>query len=154
EGILVAGRAWFALNLFGGHVEDRASITLRFERCGSMGNGDQAKVAENDLVGVTQQHVLRFDIAVNESSVVSVLQGGCHLFDIGDNGRQRHRRAWGMELTEAAVWSIVHHEKKSARSLFNPEILHAHNICIPQIGNGASLVEKVLNIFLKHLRME
>ncbi len=52
-----------------------------------MGDGSNAKITEQDLVVLSQEHIFWLDIAMNQSLVMCVLQRACNLLDIGDDER-------------------------------------------------------------------
>ena len=50
-----------------------------------MGDRGNAKIREQHFLVLSDQHILRLDIAVDELLFMRVLQGGCHLLHEGDN---------------------------------------------------------------------
>ena len=75
QGILVAGRSWFAPDLFGSHIGDGAchSLLLRPLRDGAVDDSGDAKVTEPDFVVFIQQHVLWLDVAMDQLAVMGIL---------------------------------------------------------------------------------
>src|SRR5438874_3138495 len=71
--VLVACRSWFALNLFRSHVGDGANDILSPVVTRTLGNERNAKIAEQNFVVASYQHILGFDIAVNQLFVVCIL---------------------------------------------------------------------------------
>jgi hypothetical protein len=73
QGILVAGRSRFALDLFRSHIGEGAGHDLCPLRGGLMGNGGNAEVGEHHFMVSAQQHILRLHVTMNEALVMGVL---------------------------------------------------------------------------------
>ena len=54
----------------------------------TLGDDGGAEVTEQDLVMPPQQHILGFDVAMDELLVVGILQGIGYLLNVGDDGGQ------------------------------------------------------------------
>ena len=61
----------------------------------------------------SQQHVLRLDVTMDQLFLVSILQDLGKLYDVGDDGIERELRPFGVQLSQVATRSIVHHQKGS-----------------------------------------
>src|SRR5438874_2118947 len=83
ERILVTGTMRMRLDLFGSHIGDRACHLLSALVERTMDHHCQAKVAEQYLILSPQQHIAWLHIAVDEPSVVCILESLGHLLDIG-----------------------------------------------------------------------
>src|SRR5579872_6982446 len=64
--VLITGRAWFPLELLGGHVGSRTGYILGLLRTRTLADGGNAEFSEQDLVVRADQHILRFDIAMDQ----------------------------------------------------------------------------------------
>src|SRR5579884_3605053 len=130
QSILVTLRVWSAQELLRSQIRGGSSHLLwQFERTVGMGvrcEDGKAKVTEQDVIVRTEQHVLGFDIAVDESVIVGVLQGGSYLIDIANNGLEWQARPLWMAHTQGAARSVLHHQK--GRTLLDREIEHAHDM--------------------------
>src|SRR5215470_1379666 len=73
ECVLVAGRTWLALELLGRHVGHGTRHFLCALGYRTLGNQDEAKIAEQDLAVTAKQHVLRLDIPMYQLLPVSKL---------------------------------------------------------------------------------
>src|SRR6266852_7585783 len=80
--ILIAGWAGLALNLLRGHVGNGSPGLFGVKRACTMHYGSDAKVTEPHHVVGTQQNILRLNIAMDQTFVVGILQGGSNRFDI------------------------------------------------------------------------
>src|SRR5947208_16052801 len=72
--ILVAGRAWLALELLRGHIVNSSGHILLSQRSRAMSDLDEAKITEQDFVVPPQQDVLRLDITMDQFSIMCILQ--------------------------------------------------------------------------------
>src|SRR5438094_508849 len=89
EGILIAAPTRLALNLFWSHISCCANHLLGALIARTLGNQSNAKITEQDLLVLTQQHVLRLNVAMNQLPLMCILQSLADLLDIGDDGRER-----------------------------------------------------------------
>src|SRR5438105_13537308 len=87
EGILIAGKSGFALYLLGSHIGPRASMLLRTERFRRGSEQCDAEVAQQHLLILVEQHILWFDIPMDEIALMVIVQRRRHLFDIGKADR-------------------------------------------------------------------
>src|SRR5579872_4861391 len=111
EGILIAGKTCLSLNLFWSHVGNRAKWNLRAHGRGAMGSSNDAKITEQDIVALSDKHIFRLDIAVNELVIVGILQSLSNLMNVGDYGRERDTLSFGVTLPKGAMRTIVHYQK-------------------------------------------
>ena len=72
--------------LLGSHIGQRAGGLLEGLRAGAVGHERQAKIREPDLLVGSEQEILRFEVTVNQSLRMGILEGGGHLLDVGDDG--------------------------------------------------------------------
>lgn len=93
QGVLIAGAHRVLHDLLGGHVSPGSNLGEGLLRVDARRGGDDAEVAEQDVITLADEHVVGLDVAVDEFFVVRVLLGGGDLFDILDDGRQRDARA-------------------------------------------------------------
>jgi len=99
-----------SIDLLRSHIGKRANGGLRTERGTAVRQGRQPKVAEQYLLLPTQEHILRFDIAMDEIALVCVLQGSNYLLDKGDDLGKRNDLALWIAPPQGAARSIVHHQ--------------------------------------------
>src|SRR5579859_370884 len=143
QGVLVAGKAWLAQDLFGGHVGDGTRAILRVEGTRAMGDGDDAEVAEPDLPVGTGQDVVRLDIAVDQFEIMCMLQRFGNLPHVGNDGIKR--QACPLWLAQGAVGGVGHDEKR--RVSFYSEIQQGDDVGMLQAEEAAYLVDIVFEVF-------
>ncbi len=97
---MITGQPWFALNLFWRHVGHRPCHLLDALVARALRHGGDTEITQEEFFALTHQHVLRLDIAVDEPLVVGILQGTCHLLDVGEDGGQWQRDTFGVMLAE------------------------------------------------------
>src|SRR5579859_4151351 len=73
KSILIRGWTWMRLDLFGCHVGDRAYRILGMIVARTLRHDSDAKVREQDLSLLTQQHVFRLDITVDQFAFMGIL---------------------------------------------------------------------------------
>jgi hypothetical protein len=110
QGILVAGGLWFAANLLGCHVSQRAPNGLHAHRIAMAQGQSETKIAEEDVIIGTDEQVLRFEVAVNKLLIVRVVQGGGDLLNVGNNGGQGNALPLRVASAQGAAMSIFHHK--------------------------------------------
>jgi hypothetical protein len=71
--ILITDRARFALDLLRSHIGDRANDILGKLVARTLGHRGNAKVADQNLVVGSQQHVLRLDISMDQFLAMGVV---------------------------------------------------------------------------------
>src|ERR1051326_3971019 len=111
--VLVAGRDWMPSYLLGGHVGNRRSI-LRALKTHPLLQNRNAKISEQQLPPRVQQHILWFDIAVDDALVIGMLQGAGRLLDKGKNRRWRYRDLLRKTSAKAAALGVWHHQVRHA----------------------------------------
>src|SRR6266571_6801955 len=100
KGVLITGRTRMALDLLRSHVIGRSTNTL----CALQGSGSglsncgDAKVTDQDLTLLPNQEILRFDIAVDHTLVMGVLESLSNLFNILHDQWQGNLRSCRMSL--------------------------------------------------------
>src|SRR5712692_2617260 len=161
QGVLIAGRAWMRLDLFGCHVGNSSSRILNMlnmlnmlgiQGAGILGQDGYTKVAQQYLMIASEQHILRLDVAVNQLFIMGILQGVRYLLDIGDDDFHGKPRSPGVVLAQVTISCIVHHQKRSC--VLHPEVQHLDDMRMAQMGNGACLGEETLRIMTCQLPME
>src|SRR5579883_852739 len=98
QGILIARRSRFPLNLFWRHVGDCSHYILRILVTRTLSDQGHTKITQQNFVFSPKQHVFWFYIAMDQLFVMRVLQGYCYLFHIGYNRGQRQNRAFWVAL--------------------------------------------------------
>jgi len=76
--------------------------------------------------------------------LMGILQGVGNLLDVGDDGRQRQRHAFGMLATQGAVGGVVYHEEGDA--ILDIEVQDAHDMRVNERGNSLGLELEVLYV--------
>src|SRR5215471_8404164 len=82
QAILIAGRTRLPPELLRGHVGNGSNRLLGLLGTRALGNDSNVKFGEQDLMGTAEQHVLRFDIAMDQFLLMDVVQSLSHLLDI------------------------------------------------------------------------
>ncbi len=85
KSVLVAGRARLALQLLRSHVINGSGLILYIHGMGCMGDAGNAKVGQQDFVVLTQEHVIRFDVAVDDAFLMRILEGFGYLVHIAND---------------------------------------------------------------------
>src|SRR5437660_8904025 len=75
EGILIAGKSGFALNLLWSHIGPCASMLLGTERFRSGSKQCDSEVTQQHLLILVEQHILWFDVPVDEIALMGIVQG-------------------------------------------------------------------------------
>src|SRR6202165_203972 len=152
ECILITGKAGFSTNLLRSHVRDRPSHFLGTQEVERWCQECQTKIAEQEVLLITKQQISRFDITVDHIATMSIVKGGCDLFDMGDHRSQWHRHSARIELPECSPWSIVHHQDRCA--LLNDKLEHTYDMAMPQANEGLCLREKASDLVLCERRIQ
>src|SRR5436305_3346718 len=152
HGVLITGGNRMGLNLLGGHVGDSSRRVLSILGVCTMGEDGNAKVAEQDLIISPQQHIFRFDVAMNHLFLVRILQSLSYLLDVGNDDIERKLRPMGVALTKVATGSIVHDQKRGCT--FNPEIQNLDDMWMTQARNSACLGKKAFDFLIRQLSMQ
>src|SRR5438105_156792 len=84
------------------------------------------KVPDQDFIIFIQQHIFWLNVTVNESSIVCILQAGSDLFHIGEHFSRCQPCAFGMELTQRAIRSVLQDQERNI-SLYTA-IEHLHDM--------------------------
>src|SRR5712692_1687518 len=113
-----------------------------------MGDGRDAKVAEQDLVLYSDEHVLRLDITMDQAFIMGVLQGTGHLFDVGDDGGQQDSRALWVTLAQGAVGCVFHDDERDTS--FDAEVQDLYDVRVLE-AKGACLDEEAVQVVLGEL---
>src|SRR2546421_12324041 len=71
--ILITCYAWFTLKLLRCHIAYGANHFLQTGFRGTRCNDSQTKITEEDLAVLPEQHILRFDVAMNHLVVMCIL---------------------------------------------------------------------------------
>ena len=110
----------------------------------ALGDGGNAEVAEEHFVASVQEHVFRFDVAVDEVLIVGVLQGGSQWGGVGENGRERDLCPFGMFVTQGAVGGVIHDQKGDILAI-DAKIKQGNDMGMAQ-AEGSRLVNKFLEL--------
>ena len=116
--ILIACRKWSSPDLFRRHVPHCSPYCLSpiWRSKDRADRGRNAKIGEPGLVARTKQDVLRFDIAVDDVVIMSVLQRSSNLKDDRQNAEQRLGCTLLKYLLDGSSWSIVHRQESLSPS--------------------------------------
>src|SRR5579859_7620446 len=86
QGVLIAGRTGFPLDLLRSHVGNSPYDILGTLVARTLCRCSNTKVAQQDLIAPPYQHILWLDISMDKLFIVGILQGICHLLHVGYNG--------------------------------------------------------------------
>lgn len=140
KSILITGRFRMGLDLLRGHIGDGSGSVLVWLGTYALNHEGDAEVAEEYFVVAIQEHVLWFDIAMDKHLIVSILQGGSDLGNVGDDGVYGELRSLGVALAQVAAGGILHDEKRGA--VLYAKVEDLDDMGMPQAGNGARFGEK------------
>ena len=84
--------------------------------------------------------------------IVGTLQGLSYLLDIGDDGGECKRGAFGMEITQGSIEGIVHHQE--GNSALHTELEDTHDMGMDKASNGTSFGAECIHIVAAQLRVE
>jgi hypothetical protein len=93
-----------------------------------------------------QEHILRFDIAVNNVTTMGVLQGGGQLLHIGLDDLERKFRPFLVAITQGPSLSISHHQIRQIVTA-QAKIEDGHNMGMTQT-DSTSLIEKCAEVIM------
>src|SRR5260370_30566225 len=96
-------------DLFWGHIGRGTHKGLFANEKSIVGSGRHAKITEQDIIVLPNEHVFWLDIMVNEPVAMGILQSASNLLDIVDNSRERNACSFRVMLPEHASGIIVHH---------------------------------------------
>jgi hypothetical protein len=132
-----------ALDLFWGHGVDGASVTLRLERGGAVGHRSQREIPEHHLLLFIEQHILRFDIAVDLLVLVGVVQSSRHLGNVANHGWQGYGTPEWVQVVQAAMRGIFHDQAERA--------FPGDDVWMAQLVAQLGLVQEQVNHLLARL---
>src|SRR5579859_2237076 len=102
------------------------------------------EIAQQHRVMLAEQHIFRFDVAMDVMLIVSILEGISDLFEIGKNSDGRNIAAAGMAAAQCAIGGVIHDQKWSA--IFHIEIIDADNVGMAQASDDARLPAKLIQV--------
>ncbi len=109
EGILITGERGFSLQLFRRHIRRGTSSLLQTEQFRRGSKQGEAKVAEQDVLVEVQQDVLWLDIAMDDATVMSVLESSSYLLNVGYRRREWEARPyWVTRSRRIVLFRRVH----------------------------------------------
>src|SRR5579859_6923950 len=117
-----------------------------------MSHRRDAKISQQDLATWSDQHIAWLNIAMNQFTLMRVIEGFCHLLHIANN-------LWQLNLLCSLIVScqgstlIEGHDQKGC-TLFFIEIQDAHNIGVIELGDDLGLVLKILSLVLRKVSVE
>ena len=124
ERVLIAGRYRMRPQLLRRHVRNGSGCIWGLPGTRAPIHHSDAKVAQQDFAAATQEHVLWFDIAVNQLPVVRVLQGIGYLAHIRKHRLEWEARSVRMALAQVAVGRKVHHQERGCTIYTKVHYLH------------------------------
>src|SRR5438067_363879 len=107
EGILITGEPGFSLQLLRRYIQRGASSLLRTEQFRRGSKQGEAKVAEQDALVEVQQDVLWLDIAMDDATIMSVLESSGYLFDVGYCRRKWQARTRWITISYRSAGCII-----------------------------------------------
>jgi hypothetical protein len=93
-----------------------------------------------------KQHILRLDIAVDQTLIVHILQRACDLQDERQDSADWECSTLRKILLEIPSRSILYCQERSAS--FHTKIEHAHNMPVSQVSKNACLHLETLHILI------
>ena len=109
-----------------------------------MGDGGNAKIGEQHLLVLPDQHILRLDITMDKLLFVRILQGCSHLLDRGDDHRKRNQAAFWIAMPQRAIRGIVDHQKGHA--FLHIKIEHTYDRGMSECGDGLGFLLEVFRL--------
>src|SRR6266480_8048679 len=109
EGILITGECGFSLQLLRRYIQRSASSLLRTEQFRRGSEQGEAKVAEQDVLVEVQQDVLWLDIAMDDATVMSVLESSSYLLNVGYRRHEWQARPRWVTRSYRSARCIVDH---------------------------------------------
>jgi hypothetical protein len=150
--VLIAGWTRLAHYLFWSHIQRRARMVLWGEGGSRVLDNGNAKVTEHDFMAPIEQHILGFDISMNEALLMSILQSLCHLRNIEQYQFEGQSHPTRMHSTQSTPWSIVHDEKRNG--LLDAKVEQANNVRVLQMGNCLCFLTKQFQVLACHVYVE
>ena len=141
KGVLVALQTGRTTNLLRGHVDQGAIHFRNMQRvrCGNQ-QGD-AKIAEQDPLILSQEQILRFEIAMDQPLVMGILQGRSDIRDIADDGLEGNPAAARMAFAQSPTRRVLHHQ--IGHFLRKTKVENANNMRVIQVAQLTGFNEKV-----------
>jgi hypothetical protein len=146
ESILVAGGTCVSLNLFWGHVGNCANGNLHAHGRGAVGSRSNAKIAEQDVIALANEHVFGLDIAVNELLIMGIPQSVSDLLHIGNYGQEWDVLAFGMTFPQCAMRTIVHQQEWD--TIGDIKVQDTYDVRMHKLGNRLGLLLKPIDLFV------
>src|SRR2546425_11514054 len=107
EGILITAERGFSLQLLRRHIRRGTSSLLQTEQFRRGSKQGKAKVAEQGVLVEVQQDVLWLDIAVDDATVMSVLESSSYLLNVGYRRREWEARPYWVTRSHRSAGCIV-----------------------------------------------
>ncbi|GAC1376789.1 MAG: hypothetical protein NVSMB44_45750 [Ktedonobacteraceae bacterium] len=145
QGILVAGWLRLALALFGGHIQGRADLGLHAEHGTLLHDLGDAEIAEQHGAVAMPQHVFGLDIAMNDASIMRILQGGGQGEQIAIDVLPGHAAPSGVQIAQGAPGSVFQDQKGHIVAT-EAKVEHGQNMRVAQ-AYDARLIEEVPQVF-------
>ncbi len=90
---------------------------------------------------LSQQQILRFEIAMDQALVMGILQGRSDIGDIADDGLEGDSAAARMAFAQRPTWGVLHHQ--IGPFLRQTKVEHAKNMRMIQLAQLTDFHEKV-----------
>src|SRR5205823_2358835 len=100
-----------------------------------------AKIAEQDLLILSQEQILRFEVAMDQPLVMGILQGRSSIADIADDGLEGNPAAARMAFVQRPTPSVLHHQ--IGPFLRKTKVENANNMRVIQVAQLTGFTEKV-----------
>src|SRR5258708_35990052 len=126
QGILVAGRTWFALVLLRRHIGRSASLILCALERSTVEDDGNPKITEQKLIVESDEHILRLDVAMDHFVAMGVLEGRCNLREVAHHRAQWQAAPFTVTLAQGAVGSMAHDQKGNL--VLDTKIKNAHDV--------------------------
>src|SRR5579859_2820304 len=104
--VLITGFDRLTTNLFRSHICQRARVPLIIQGVRAKSNRSYTKITEPDLRILAEENIIWFNVAMNNTLVMSILQSLSYLLHIAHDNIERQAGSFG--LTQPAIRNIVH----------------------------------------------
>src|SRR5579864_4229724 len=101
-----------------------------------MRNSSDAKITQNDLTVLPYEQVFRFEITMDQLTIMGILQGLRHLSNVARHGSKWDFAIFGMTITQRPAGSVIHDEIGSVVSTLYSKVDDTDNMRMFQARDG------------------
>src|SRR6266705_1886206 len=139
--------------MFGSHIMNSAKAILCIQRRSTMSHYGNTKIAQNNLIIASQEHILRFNIPVDQFSIVRILQSCRNIFDIPNDSHERNYASVMMNLAKCTLWHVFHDEVGAIIAWVNAKVQNTNDIGVLELSDSLCLLQKVFQVLRGELSM-